>query len=145
MNFTIRETNTAGEEIQKSILDSLFTHNEEKVGPSGYRPLAVLIHDANDTVTGGFWGRTAYGWLFTELLFVPELLRGQGLGTELMLRAEKEALARGCHSAWLDTFEFQACAFYERLGYECFGQLDNYPVGYSRYFMKKTLSQERRP
>jgi hypothetical protein len=44
-----------------------------------------------------------------------------------MSRAESEALARGCHSAWLDTFEFQARVFFERLGYECFGTLDHYP------------------
>jgi hypothetical protein len=53
--------------------------------------------------------------------------------------AETEAVARGCHSAWLDTFAFQARPFYERLGYTCFGELNDYPNGSARYFMKKTL------
>ena len=57
-----------------------------------------------------------YDWLLVELLFVPDSLRARGLGSELMKRAETEALARGCHSAWLDTFEFQAREFYERIG-----------------------------
>jgi len=39
---------------------------------------------------------------------------------------------------WLDTFEFQARGFYERLGYTCFGELKNYPTG-SRFFMSKRL------
>jgi GNAT superfamily N-acetyltransferase len=77
--------------------------------------------------------------LFVELLFVPDSLRGRGVGTDLMKRAESEALARGCHSAWLDTFEFQARGFYERLGYTCFGELSDYPAGAKRYFMKKAL------
>jgi hypothetical protein len=48
-------------------------------------------------------------------------------------------LKRGCHSAWLDTFEFQARGFYERLGYSCFAELRDYPPGFARYFMKKAL------
>lgn len=63
----------------------------------------------------------------------------KGVGTELMTRAEAEAASRGCHSAWLDTFEFQARGFHERLGYRCFGELSDYPPGFSRYFMKKRI------
>ena len=61
-----------------------------------------------------------------------------------MLRAETEAIGRRCHSTWLDTFEFQARGFYERLGYICFGQLHDYPPGFARYFMKKALGTEPR-
>ena len=58
-----------------------------------------------------------------------------------MQLAEREAVSRGCHGAWLDTFEFQARGFYERIGYECFGELPGYPRGFSRFFMKKILLQ----
>jgi len=44
--------------------------------------------------------------------------RGRGVGRELMDRAEIRAREGGCHSAWLDTFSFQARGFYEKLGYE---------------------------
>jgi ribosomal protein S18 acetylase RimI-like enzyme len=57
-----------------------------------------------------------------------------------MQLAEREAIVRGCRGAWLDTFEFQARRFYERIGYECFGELPNYPRDFSRFFMKKTLA-----
>ena len=101
----------------------------------------LTIHDQSDQAIGGLWGRTGFGWLFVELIFVPEALRGRGIGADLMSRAESEAIGRGCHGAWLDTFEFQARGFYERLGYACFGQLDDYPPGFARYFMKKGLGQ----
>lgn len=100
----------------------------------------IAVEDSKGTVVGGLWGRTAFEWLFVELLLVPESLRGRGLGTALMQRAESGAIARGCHSAWLDTFEFQARGFYERRGYECFGELQHYPPGFARYFMRKVLS-----
>jgi hypothetical protein len=57
-----------------------------------------------------------------------------------MRSAEAEARASGCKYAWLDTFEFQARAFYECLGYECFGVLNDHPIGHTHYFMYKLLS-----
>ena len=70
---------------------------------------------------------------------ISDILRGRGVGRELMDRAEVRARERGCHSAWLDTFSFQARGFYEKLGYEEFGQLD-YPPDHHRHFMQKRLT-----
>ena len=53
--------------------------------------------------------------------------------------AEREAVNRGCHGAWLDTFEFQARGFYEKLGYEVFGSLDDNPRGSRRFFLRRRL------
>ena len=125
--------------LRDLILDGLIAYNETQAGPSGARPLAVLVRDDDQRVVGGLWAWTAYGWLSIELLFLPADLRGRDLGTQVMRRAEEEARRRGCREAWLDTFGFQARGFYERLGYETFGQLDGYPQGYARYFMRKAL------
>ena len=132
-------TDTPEPHARDVILGGLVAYNEAHAGPRDWRPLAVLLHGDAGEVAGGLWGGTAYGWLFTELLFVPEALRGRGLGAELLARAEAEARARRCRGAWLDTFEFQARGFYERLGYSLFGQIEDYPPGFARYFMKKTL------
>lgn len=139
MNFTTQLTDTADDSARTAIVRNLLAYNRSQTGIADHRPLAVLIHDEAGQVAGGLWGRTAYGWLFTELLFVPEALRGRGVGKDLLLQAEAEALARGSRGAWLDTFDFQARPFYERLGYECFGEIGDYPPGFSRYFMKKLL------
>ena len=122
------------------IASGLGQFNTSQAGPGEWRTLAILVQDEAGLPIGGLWGVTSYGWLFIELLFLPPELRGQGLGAKLVAQAEAEALARGCHGAWLDTFEFQARGFYERLGYVLFGQLDDYPRGSARFFMKKSLS-----
>lgn len=141
MAFTLRKTDVPNPESKQVILDLLIAHNALRTGLNDYRQLAIEItDDQTGKVIGGLWGRTALGWLFTEMLFVPEPLRGQGVGKSLILQAEQEAVVRGCHSAWLDTFSFQARGFYERLGYTCFGELPDYPAGFERFFMKKTLS-----
>jgi GNAT superfamily N-acetyltransferase len=137
LEFSI--TDEADESIRKQIIAPLVQYNDSKTSPGMHRPLAVTLRDASGNVVGGLWGATAYGWLFTQLLVVPEFARGKGVGTRLMHLAEQEAIARGCHSAWLDTFEFQARGFYERLGYVLFGELANYPSGFSRFFLQKSL------
>jgi hypothetical protein len=52
-----------------------------------------------------------------------------------MDRPKIRARERGCHSAWLDTFSFQARGFYEKRGYEEFGQLD-YPPDHHRHLCR---------
>ena len=56
-----------------------------------------------------------------------------------MKRAEAYARERGCTDAFLDTFSFEARAFYEKLGYRVFGTLENHPTGHQHYFMTKRL------
>ena len=143
MPFTLALSDQADEEVRQAIGAQLGAYNESQAGPSNNRPIVITVRDASHTVTGGLWGNTGFGWLFTQLLVLPPGARGQGLGKRIMQMAEDEAVARGCHCAWLDTFEFQARAFYERLGYTCFSELADYPTGYARYFMKKTLQIPR--
>ena len=142
MEYSLHLSGVANEEVRQAIVAPLVRFNESKAGPSGNRPLVIEIRDSEGGVVGGLWGVTGYGWLFTQLLAVPERSRGQGLGRKLLSLAEAEAVKRGCHAAWLDTFEFQAKAFYERVGYACFAALPDYPKGFSRFFMRKELAPQ---
>jgi len=54
--------------------------------------------------------------------------------------AEDLARSRGCTDVSLDTFEYQARPFYEKLGYELFGTLDGYPPGYRQFYLRKRLT-----
>ena len=47
--------------------------------------------------------------------------------------------ARGCTRAHTSTYAFQALAFYQRHGYRVIGQLDDYPDGYTLYWLRKDL------
>ncbi|WP_455290048.1 GNAT family N-acetyltransferase [Cupriavidus necator] len=139
MQYKFNITDSIDEDIRKALIVYLATYNKGHTGPSEYRELAVILRDETNAVIGGLWGATCYGWLSIQLLVVPEILRGRGIGKKIMLHAEREAISRGCHSAWLDTYEFQARGFYEKLGYVSFGELKNYPTGFSRFFLQKTL------
>lgn len=144
MEHALTLTDVADDALRRLILAPLVEYNASQAGPSQNRPLVIAITGASGAVVGGLWGHTGYEWLFTQLLVVPASLRGRGVGSEIMRLAEHEAVQRGCHSAWLDTFEFQARGFYERIGYACFGELPDYPKGHSRFFMKKALDTLKR-
>ena len=126
---------------REAIVAPLIRFNEQRAGRSeDYRPLALLLSDSGTgAIIGGLYGDTMFGHLHVDLLFVPEALRRGGLGRQLMARAEDEARRRGCHGAWLDTYSFQARGFYERIGYEVFGVIEDFPPGHSRFFLKKAL------
>jgi GNAT superfamily N-acetyltransferase len=127
------------EALRLAIQAPLSAFNHAIAGPSGHHPLALAVTDAEGQVRGGLWGDTSYRWLYTRLLAVPEDARGQGLGRQLMLQAEAEARRRGCIGAWVDTI-FGARGFYERLGYTVFGELPDFPPGFTRSFLKKDLT-----
>ncbi|GAP97403.1 putative N-acetylmannosamine-6-phosphate 2-epimerase [Leptolyngbya sp. NIES-2104] len=100
-------------------------------------PLEIFLLDDRQKIRAGLVGLTRWNWLLIETLWVEESLRHQGFGKRLMHLAEQEAKQRGCTEAILDTFSFQAKGFYEKLGYEMFAQVDDYPSGYSFFQLKK--------
>lgn len=134
---TIVVTDSPSSADRDAITQALVAFNDKAAGPSGFRPLAVLVQDADGNTIGGLWGKTSYDWLVVELFVVPEQFRGQDLGTSILFRAEATARERGCIGAWLDTYEFQALAFYKKQGYELFGTVEDHPRGSRRFFVKK--------
>jgi GNAT superfamily N-acetyltransferase len=130
-------TTDAPVEVRDEILRNIHAANVAALGPMEMKMLRLVLQDGEGRKLGGLWGRTSYRWLYIELLAVPETLRGRGLGTELLARAEVEAKARGCIGAWLDTFTEQSRRLYERNGFRAFGEIPDYPPGNRRSFLMK--------
>jgi GNAT superfamily N-acetyltransferase len=140
MNPKFELTETDQPDVRKLLYAGLAAHNRKSVDAPHVRPLSVLLReDERGPVIGGLMGATAWSHLRIEALFVPELMRGSGAGTRIVEMAEDEAVRRGCVGAWLDTYSFQAREFYERLGYAVLGEIEDYPPGHTRYFMKKSF------
>ena len=126
------------------IRTGLHAYNDSKVTSlDGH--LGILIKDDAGQTVGGLTAWWYYNWMFVELLFVPDTLRGQDLGTQVMAKAEAYAREHGMIGIWLDTFGFQARGFYEKLGYKVFGELPNYPDTHSRFFLQKRLDRKSNP
>lgn len=131
-------------EDQDRILQGLMEHNSTAFEG---RPMETMVIDLsrkaldeNGHLIGGIVARL-YLWecAYVDILWVQKDRRGDGLGTRLLREVEQEAAARGTKLIHLDTFDFQAKEFYEKQGYEVFGQLGNCTDGHVRYYMKKEL------
>ena len=73
------------------------------------------------------------------ILWIAEGHRSHGYGREMMNAAESAALERGCHRAHVSTTSFQALQFYEGLGYQRLGVMEDVPKGHNIYFLDKSL------
>ena len=123
---------------EATIVRGLLAFNEKWIGASNEQPVRLVARDELGVV-GGLLGQIRWNWLYVAKLWVDERARSRGIGTRLLTAAEDLARSRGCIGASLDTFEYQARPFYEKLGWELFGTLDGYPPGYRQFYMRKKL------
>ena len=121
------------------VRDSLMQFNNTCVGKDGHTPLNLVEYDADGNIIAGILGGTYWGWMYVDILWVHESHRGKGIGTKLLLEAEKEAVRRGCHHVHLDTMSWQAPEFYKKHGYEVIGILPDIPSGNQKYLLMKAL------
>jgi GNAT superfamily N-acetyltransferase len=115
------------------------SYNIQQAGDNQFQRLCFVLQGDNNEILGGVISEVYWEWLYIDLLWVKEELRGRGYGRQLMETVEKKARQQGAKNAYLDTFSFQAPGFYERLGYKSFGELPAFPPGHERFFMKKEL------
>ena len=114
-------------------------YNEEQAGDDQGKNLCLVLRGVDDEIVGGVIGETHWDWFYINLMWLKEEVRGQGYGHRLLTLAEDEARQRGAKTAYLDTFSFQAPDFYDKHGYQVFGELQDFPTGHQRYYLKKDL------
>ena len=115
-------------------------YTESHLGPDDRRELVFFLRGADGGVVGGVQGSHGnYGWLWIGTLWVADEIRGQGHGTQLMNHIEEKAVQNGCTNSYLNCFSFAAIGFYQKRGYEVFGELEDFPVGHSVYCLRKRL------
>ncbi len=114
-------------------------YNRSKREPSTSEPLNIYVEDERGNLIAGMVAETFGNWLEIEYLYVSEDLRGQGIGSEILHRAEREAGKRKCKYSFVNTFNFQAPDFYKKHGYEEVFALKEYPYVSERFYYTKEL------
>lgn len=137
--YHIELTASPSPEDSQVVRAGLEAYNNTMGVPSDWVPLAIFVRDPQGEIMGGLTGGTYWNWLYVAILWLNKEARRQGLGSQLLARAELEASHRGCRHSFLDTTSFQALPFYLKQGYQLYAQLDDFPPGQSRHFLKKEL------
>jgi GNAT superfamily N-acetyltransferase len=136
----LRESTREDNEFLDSKLVAFNKANVPFLQSEDWISLSHVLKDDSGHLLAGI-NATLYCWnvMYVEIMYVDEEHRGKGYGTLLLQHAESKARRLGGHLSHLDTFDWQAKGFYERLGYSVFGVLADCPRGHTRYYMKKAL------
>lgn len=127
------------EEFRTLVLSRL---TENNLGQELYRPPEKfdLKVTQGDEIIAGLCAKCRGRWLYVELLWVDENNRNKGLGTKLLDKALQKGRENGCHSAFVDTYEWEAPEFYKKHGFEVTQVLNNIFGEFSRYHLSKKLT-----
>jgi GNAT superfamily N-acetyltransferase len=127
-------------EASRRIHEGLVAFNNSKVGKSSQKEFIVSAKNSNKELIGGVKGIINRHWLFVHEMWVSERWRTAGIGSKLLIIAEDTAMKNGCVGSYLNTHSFQALEFYKKNGYEVFGELQDFPKGHIKYFLKKSIA-----
>ena len=134
----VRLENTESQKAQE-IGGLIRSYNRSKREAAESEPLNIYVEDDSGELMAGLVGETFGNWLEIEYLFVKEDIRGQGIGSQLLQQAESEAKKRNCRFAFVNTYQFQAPAFYQKYGYKEVFTLKDYPYTGQRHYYQKDL------
>jgi len=135
--YTLHEERDAA--ALRVVDDGIGTFNETTAPMHGVRHLACFVRHPGGGVIGGAVGRSWGENAELQQLWLPAEWRGRGIGAALLRRFEQAARERGARRVYLDTFSFQAPAFYERLAYARALEIPGFAPGISKFTMLKEL------
>lgn len=138
----IVECNT--KEEGEVIVNGINRHNDSKIDrvlSFIHKDIRLVAKNEKNKIVGGIFGSIGYYAGFKiSILWVHEDFRDKGIGGKLLKEGEIKAKELGATLAMLDTFSFQAEAFYIKKGYEVFGKINEFPKNNEKLiFFKKQL------
>lgn len=143
MNYTMTNDAAVNQDDLDKVQAAYDQYTKDQIGEDQWHDIAFFVHDDNGHAVAGVKGSYGVcGWLWLDLLFVSDELRGKGYGRQLMEKMESEAKKRGCHAIYLNSFSFQGASFYQKLGYQIYGELKDFPQGHCVVSLMKKLNAE---
>lgn len=127
------------QEDEQVLNDGISDEAALKKNMARIKPFRVFIKDAHGTVLGGASGTIFYGSLYVDMLWLKEELRYQGLGKKLMMEAEKIGRNKQCKFVTLNTMDWEALPFYQKLGYDIEFVRHGYANESKMYMLRKEL------
>ncbi len=108
-------------------------------GMQRIHPFGIFIKDFDEKVAGGIYGHYLYGCVQIEMLWVAKELRHKEWGLKLMREAEAIARERKCRFATVNTMEWEALSFYQKIGYQIEFTREGYDKQSKMYYLRKKI------
>ncbi|SDD63984.1 Acetyltransferase (GNAT) domain-containing protein [Terribacillus halophilus] len=132
----------SSEEAREYIRQRLIEYNVGQLpeeAKSNKETATFTVRDDTGDIIGGITCMYYWQHLYIDFLWVEKSMRKEGIGAKLLAEAENFAKQKGARLIKLDSFSFQAPAFYQKYGYAVFGKVEDHPVGCTQYYLMKKL------
>lgn len=139
MPYRLEHFNTIPKEYEDILYRKISDNAFRAKGLPPIRPFSIFIKDLKENVLGGTSGTIFYGSLYIDSLWVDTTLRNQGWGTKLMNEAEKVGKDQGALFATLNTMDWEAFPFYQKLGYSIEYTRKGYEKDSKMFMLRKNL------
>ena len=124
-----------------AIEDRLDAHNRRATGRHDSRGLGFVIRDEAGRTIGAAAGHSWAGASELKQMWVDEAYRGRGYGRRLLEAFVAEAASRGVRRIWVQSYDFQAPAMYEKAGFERMAEFGGWPEGHVNVVLCRTLPE----
>lgn len=123
------------------LIRRLEEHNHAH-SPTEYRrnDLRLFVRDQNGQILGGLLGLVNMHCLVIQIVWIEDNYRGQGIGEDLVKQCEERGKQLGAIQCIVETTDFQARPFYEKLGYAVIASVADVPKGASLHILHKLLN-----
>lgn len=135
------ESNPEQSDIQV-LADGIKAYAKEKKALPPWDYFAFFIRDQDNNVVGGCDGNTLYGCLYIDQLWISETIRHAGWGTKLINAALDYGKKCGCTFANVDTMDWEARDFYQKLGFMIELERTGFHKNSVSYSLRKELLEE---
>ncbi|MFJ6414651.1 GNAT family N-acetyltransferase [Terribacillus saccharophilus] len=132
----------SNEEAREYIREKVIAYNMEQLPEergAKKESTAFTVRDDTGNIIGGITCTLFWQHLHIDFLWVEESKRKAGFGERLLAEAENYARQNNARLIKLDSFSFQAPAFYQKHGYTVFGKVEDHPAGHTQYYLVKKL------
>ena len=142
MKYEIMPCTKEDEELIEEKLDAIdYSIAPAEDGAEDEELVFKITDDNGNIIAGCIVAVSDWKMANLDILWVSEKHRKMGLGSALILKAEKAARERGCCVMMLSTFSFQARPLYEKHGFTLCGTVRDYPRGHENYTLTKRLDE----
>lgn len=113
--------------------NSSYAHNNKINGN-------FVIYDFTEVI-GGALGYIKYGWYFLTDFYINQKYRKQKIGSTVIKKIEEFAMENDALGVRIESWDFQAPKFYEKLGYTVWSEFKDCPPGTICYYLYKRFDK----
>jgi ribosomal protein S18 acetylase RimI-like enzyme len=138
-SFVLERSYNISPEFEDILYQGISENAFQKKGLPPMEPFSIILKDQNQKILGGLSGVIFYGSLYVDSLWVDETIRGQDWGTKLMKESEKMGREHGVKFINLNTMDWEALPFYQKLGFSIEFIREGYEGNSKMFLLRKNL------